>query len=406
MSRSRSSPDEPATGSALELGSRNPLARIAYILGPVAGSTSFAPAGDGWSRPSSETAAWGRPASPSGTARGPAIRSAIARERALRDARRRGATVHRLPPQRLTGAGLRNAARDALLGGALVVEAAGRDARVLDHVATAAGVEVLPEAMHLSSGGSVVARVRASGADAVLRIGIADAPGDPSRGAAGLAHLAALEGPFPRLLGTGRTAGAAWTLESARPGRRVFLLTPSLASQVAAVCAALPAGSGPPGASRRDLEALAGLLPEREDAFLALARSLRGELRSVPSILRHGDLWLGNLLADDRGLSGVVDWDAWDPGSVPGSDVLHLHATSRRIEERCELGEIWAKRPWRDEAFRSILGGPAREVPDDVLAIAWWAGEVRGTVSRHIARATDERWLAVNVDAVLRALRP
>jgi hypothetical protein len=151
---------------------------------------------------------------------------------------------------------------------------------------------------------------------------------------------------------------------------------------------------------------LATLLPDRADVLREVAHSLRGALRGLPSVLRHGDLWIGNLLVDAGRLSGVVDWDAWDPGAVPGADLLHLHATSRRIAERCELGDVWMGRPWRDAAYRSLLDPTAASIPEDVLAIAWWAGEVRGTVSRHPTRAVDEGWLAVNVDAVLRELRP
>lgn len=410
MSRSRPSPDEPAAGSALGHRTRDPLAAIAYLLGPAGGNARYVRADDGWTLPAppaGTTVVWGRPALASGTPRATAIRGALARERRLRAARRRpGVSVRRLPPQRLSGGGFRNAIRDALLGGAVVIlPAEPGERRVLDDAAAGAGVEGPLGRIHLSSGGSIVARVRTRGGDAVLRVGVADAPGDPSRGAAALAHLSAIDGPIPRLLATGRAGDAAWALESALPGGRPQRLTRELAANVAAVCAAFPSGNGPPGAPRRDLDALAALIPDREEALLALAREIRTELRTLTSILRHGDLWLGNLLVDGGGLSGIVDWDAWDPGSVPGADLLHLHATARRIEERCQLGEIWSRRPWREESFRATLRGPATEVPEDILAIAWWAGEVRGTVSRHPARATDEAWLAVNVDGVLRSLR-
>lgn len=411
MSRRRSSPAAPATGSAPDVTSRDPIERIAFLLGPADGSGVFVAADDHWRLPprsADRTVVWGRSASPSGSRIGAAARLSLAREAALSAARRDGARVHRIHPQTLGGGRRRNALRAALLGGA-IVEFPGRKpaSRVLDAAATAAGVRgIEAEAFHLSSSGTVLARVGVRGEAAILRVGVAGAPGDPSRGAAALAHLAAQTLPAPRLLATGEAAGASWTLETLLPGARPEAVSAELARDVAAVCHALPDGSGPPGSPRRDLEALAAALPDRADALRALAHDLRPDLRALPSVMRHGDLWAGNLLADEGRLSGVVDWDAWDPGAVPGADLLHLHATGRRIDERCELGEIWERRPWRDDGYRSLLAGAAPSVPEHVVSIAWWAAEINGTVSRHPARAVDDRWLAVNVDGVLRTLRP
>jgi hypothetical protein len=408
MSRSRPSPDEPAAGSALELRTRDPLARIAYLLGPSNGAGVYAPAGDSWRPPSTsgdEPVVFGRPALPSGTGRRTALRQALARERALSAIARQGGRVHRIPPQALGGGRARNALRSFLLGGAVAELGRATVPRILDVAATAADLR-LGERLHLSAGGSVIVRVEARGTPAIFRVGVAGAPGDPERGAEALAHLAAIDMPVPRLLATGTTVGASWSLETALGGQRPDALSLELFRHIAKLWAAMPAGNGPPAAPRRDLEALAALLPDRADLFRRLGESVRAPLRSLPSTMRHGDLWVGNLLVDDGRLTGIVDWDAWDPGAVPGADLLHLHATSRRIAERCQLGDVFARRPWRDEAFRATLRGPAAEVPAEVLAVAWWAGEVRGTVSRHPARAADERWLAVNVDAVLRTLRP
>lgn len=411
MSRRRSSPGEPATGSAPDVTSPDPIERIAFLLGPSEGSGTFVAADAGWRLPERDpvtTQVWGRSALPSGMSRRAAARQALARERALAIVRRgRRGRVHRIPPQTLGGSRWRNTLRVTLLGGAVVeLPATEPGPRVLDDAAAGAGVALADRALHLSSSGSILARVRARDGEAILRVGVEGAPGDPARGAAALAHLSPISLPVPRLLATGRAAGASWTLETALPGRRPTGGSPEVARDVADLCAAMPPGNGPPAAPRRDLEALAELVPERADGLRELAHSLRGALRGLPSVLRHGDLWIGNLLVDEGRLSGVVDWDAWDPGAVPGADLLHLHATSRRIAERCELGEIWARRPWRDDAYRSMLDAAAAAVPEEVRAIAWWIGEVRGTVSRHPARAVDERWLAVNVDAVLRALRP
>lgn len=414
MSRRRSSPAKgtgPETRSAPDITSSDPIERIAFLLGPAAGSAVFVPADDRWRAPSradSPSLLWGRSALPSGTAPVRAARTALAREVALARTSRRRAQVHRMAPQILSGGRVRNGVRRFLLGGAIVgFPAAGNERRVVDEAAAAAGVTLDPAApLHLSSSGAVLVRVRAGNADALLRVGVAGAPGDPSSGATALAHLSALELPVPRLLRTGAAAGSSWALETLLPGRRPRGTSPDLARRVADVLAILPAGIGPPGAPRRDLDALASLLPERADPLRALANQIRAELRPLPSIMRHGDLWSGNLLAVGGRLTGIVDWDAWDPGAVPGADLLHLYAAGRRIAERRHLGQLWGDRPWKDDAYRSLLTGPSASIRDEVLSIAWWAGEVRGTVARHPARAEDEAWLQINVDAVLRTLRP
>jgi hypothetical protein len=40
----------------------------------------------------------------------------------------------------------------------------------------------------------------------------------------------------------------------------------------------------------------------------------------------------------------------------------------------------------------------------DCVGIAWWASEVHGTLARLPHRASDERWVATNVDPVLSEL--
>jgi aminoglycoside phosphotransferase (APT) family kinase protein len=130
---------------------------------------------------------------------------------------------------------------------------------------------------------------------------------------------------------------------------------------------------------------------------------------TLPSVLRHGDLWLGNLLVERGALSGVVDWDAWHPASLPGTDLLHLVASSRAFATRRSFGELMAERPWEDALFaraadrywRGLGIDPACEVLEAVGA-AWWAATTRANVQRHPGTAHDPRWLARSVDTLLR----
>ncbi|HJR19704.1 MAG TPA: hypothetical protein VJ922_08305, partial [Actinomycetota bacterium] len=65
MSRSRSSPGEPAMGPAPVVGSRDPLERIAFLLAPAGRPWAFLSADDRWSLPARDTSrnvVWGRSA--------------------------------------------------------------------------------------------------------------------------------------------------------------------------------------------------------------------------------------------------------------------------------------------------------------------------------------------------------
>jgi hypothetical protein len=117
---------------------------------------------------------------------------------------------------------------------------------------------------------------------------------------------------------------------------------------------------------------------------------------------------LGNLLVRGVALSGVVDWDAWDPDGVPAADLLHLFATDLALASGRELGEVWVEAPWRSETFRSFsapywsaLGASPAEQTLLLAGVAWWAAAVAGTLARAPHRAVDERWVVANVDRVV-----
>ena len=105
----------------------------------------------------------------------------------------------------------------------------------------------------------------------------------------------------------------------------------------------------------------------------------------------------------------MVDWDAWHPKGVPGADLLELFASGDRLRARRPLGVVWAERPWRDPAFSELSSAYADRLglhPEDwdVVAVAWWAAKVAGTLRRLPMRGEDEPWLAEVVDPVLERL--
>jgi Protein of unknown function (DUF1679) len=363
---------------------------------------------------------WGR--TPEGSASlASAARLAGLREVSLRTLGRRlpahlhVVAVHRLPPRRLATGRLRGRVRAALRGGALVeLGSPAPGARVLDAVAEAAGVRVPGRGFHAGAGGALLVRgFLADGPAAVLRVARSGSPGDPSALADTLERLGRDRVPFaPRLYARGNTAGASWLAEAALPGRRPAHASDSLTRQVAELCASFPRRNGAPTATAADLSAVAGTLPDRAAEIGALSSEIFAHLRTVPSILRHGDLWAGNLLVDRRGrLSGLVDWDAAHPAAVPGADLLQLVATEFRRKAHRALGPAFLAEPWRLPEFAEAAAGYWRAVgvrPDDdllgVVGVAWWATEVHGTLARLPHRAADERWVETNVDRVLARL--
>ena len=215
----------------------------------------------------------------------------------------------------------------------------------------------------------------------------------------------------PRLLGHGLAAGGSWTLESVLEGRRPGSLTAGLARRAASVLATFPRADGPPRTVATDLRGAAAALSARAGVLGRLADALATETAGLPAILRHGDLWTGNLLVDGGMLTGIVDWDAADPAGLPGADLLQLVATDLRRREHHSLGEAFLARPWDTTAFRAAAADywPGTGIVPtprliELAGIAWWAAEVHGTLARLPHRAADERWLASNVDPVLASL--
>lgn len=349
-----------------------------------------------------------------------AARRAAAREVALRTMRRRIPSrlrlvaVHRLPPRQLEPAGLRGTIRTIIRGGALIeLSTLPTGDRVVDRALAAAGATRSFGGLHAGTGGAMVIRVvLADRSLGLLRLARAGASADPASLADTLELLTqAGVSLVPRVRARGHTAGASWVVEGALPGRRPRRLTGALARQVAAVCAAFPRGDGPPLATAADLSHIGRWLPDRAVSVARLGAELAGQVQSLPSVLRHGDLWAGNLLVDRGRLSGLVDWDAANPSAVPGTDLLQLVATELRKRAADELGPGFLNRPWRTSMFSGVtahywpsFGLRPNDPLLDVVGIAWWATEVHGTLARLPHRAADERWVATNVDRVLSAL--
>ncbi|MGH2698541.1 MAG: phosphotransferase, partial [Actinomycetota bacterium] len=305
---------------------------------------------------------WGRPPLPSGT-QGPRLaQNALERERALRSLRNEPpeplAVVawHRWHPSSIRPGMLRNGLRKTLLGGLLVemVTPDGRgDHRVIDEVAGAAGATGRVTDFRPASGGSALFVLDAAdGRRVLVRAGLVDTPSDPGHSSGALELLGRDEVPFaPRRLGGGEVAGASWTSESMLSGARPRRITPPLVADLATFCSRLPRSGGPGTAPASDAGVIASALPDHASVVTPLGDEIAAVLQGFPGMMRHGDFWSGNVLGRSGRLSGVIDWDAWHPAAVAGTDLLHFLVVEQALRSQRGLGEFWGRRPWSSEEF-------------------------------------------------------
>jgi hypothetical protein len=339
-----------------------------------------------------------------------ALSHAVRRELTVAGRRvRRGppAVVHRLPSGTTRDTGLRRAARDVLLGGAVIErDRRGEVRRVLDEVLGAAGATPVGS-LRVGTGGGVLLPVDAGGRPAILRVGIVGSAGDPLPTATTLAAIGPLA-VVPEALGRGIVEGLQWTTESRLPGRAPRHVTDGLVASVLGVLRALPHDDGPPSSFVDDVDRIAAALPTEAERLVALVTTFDPVLRTLPAIRRHGDLWSGNLLVEGDRLTGLVDWDASHAAAVPGTDAMQLLSGEQRGRRGHTLGSAFLARPWESDRATRVLGPwwaaeLGRRPSSDVLvaiAAAWWATEVAGTLAR-TERAGDDAWLDANVRPVL-----
>jgi hypothetical protein len=353
---------------------------------------------------------WGRGPLPSGTDWATLATNAWHREQALLRLRRtRRFRIHRWGPSRLRPGAVRNRLRGFVRGGA-VVEVAGGARRVLDEVSEAAGLQDAITEFAVGSGGVLHARVGrgGDGSAALLKVAATGDPADPAHEALGLGLLgeAAVE-PVPLLRGAGRVADLSWSMQSIVPGSRPDRISDGLAAEVGLFCARLPRGRGGWESLKRDADVVAEAVPSLAEELQASVQQAEEGLSGCPTVLRHGDLWSANLLVRSGHLTGVVDWDAWDPDGVPGADLLQLVVREHARKRNRPLGALWAEQPWLSDEYRRLSAGywdslGTRPTTSILNAIgrAWWLNQVASTMSRLPHLAADRTWLEANVRPV------
>lgn len=401
---------------------KEPFAVLSQLLLPLEDGAALH-AGPGWrleNLPVASVVVWGREPWSAETPLARAAGSAVARERRLMGLQRTPpsgmsvAAIHRWPPPGKRHGAVADTARRALLGGAVAELVRKPVPRVIDLCAAAAAADGPVRDIQPVSAGAVIARVVARPqTKAVLRATHQDGPGDPLRAAIALERLRQKEWPFvPRSLSSGRLRDSVWTLETELPGRRPRRLTGSLMLEVREFCVGLPPGEdsatvGP------DIEVMTAAFPEWGHRLRRLADWSTQQLATAPSVMSHGDLWGGNLLATRGRLSGVIDWDSWRASGVPGTDLLHLYGMDRAARSGNQLGAVWVGRPWRSPTFASWTmpywrAFGIRPDPDfmDAVGVAWWASRVAYRLTVRPSLAEQQSWVTGTIQRVLDAVEP
>jgi hypothetical protein len=358
---------------------------------------------------------WGRQPTPCAAGLAPLARHAARREHALQSLTHRSPRplrimcVHRWRPTVFQRSAL-SAWRSAAAAGALVELSSGTaHERLVDVAAAAAGGQTPVRKLSVGAGGSLLARIATKdGGRLILRVGDAHSA---NRGSVALEHLARLGLPnVPLPAGRGRVGHATWSAERALPGRRPGRAGRRLLAHAIDLCLRLPRRAASATALADDFQAIGARLPALKAPLAQRYTQLRSTISALPAVMRHGDLWAGNLLVDRGILSGVVDWDAWHPAAVPGTDLLHLVAMEEVIARGRSLGEVWLERPWNRAGFRDVTARYWRELEitldQEVLHAVgwgWWANQVAWSLARRPELANDEQWLDRNVDVVMNA---
>jgi hypothetical protein len=356
---------------------------------------------------------WGRMPARRQRLRG-AVRSALAREEILLALRGGRFGLRHWDTERIPPIGRRAAwqmpLRSVLMSGAIVRLGAGSARqRVADSIAGHAGHKGRRARLAVSGDGSVRARItRPDEPPAVLRLATVGGLKDAARnsyalrvlGESGAAHV-------PRLVGAGTLLEVGWSVEQELPGAPVQALSPGLLGEVAAWAATLPRTGGPALSVGERLGRIGAAFPALAADLRPAQERARAVAAAIPAVLEHGDLWAGNLLAADGRLTGVVDWDNWHPAGVPGADLLHVIAMTRRAETRQELGELWLERPWAGARFRDATADYwdrlGLELTDELawlVGVSWWAAHVTAGLRRGRQPASDPAWVARNVENV------
>jgi aminoglycoside phosphotransferase (APT) family kinase protein len=169
--------------------------------------------------------------------------------------------------------------------------------------------------------------------------------------------------------------------------------------------------SGSPAADARVLSSAVD--PAQADALRRFGERLEARVARLPRSVTHGDFSYGNLLQEGGSLTGVVDWNKVQLGSLPLLDLINLLLTSEVAVSRRSHGRVfreyllpWARAGGDDtvRAFSRRIGVELREGLLEDLVAVWWLDRHAQQVRTYSDRLQRPAWLRENIELPLDAL--
>lgn len=317
---------------------------------------------------------------------------------------RRGSLIRLKPPRSAEFTVPVSKARDAVLGGWLVLPPvdAGEET-VLDVVMDQAfgSRSVHTSEPKITANGSILV----VGSRVLVRVGLAGGLSDPTGQFANLRRCNALGlSVVPEALSEGRVGRFAWTTESLLPGSRPGRMSRTITEDALVFCHEMPSLDQP---IANVFASLFETVPTHRAVLEELAEAVNSSLVGFPSVFTHGDMWRGNLLAESR-LTGVVDWDAATDSGVPGVDVLHVLGDSMGRRRGKSFGEIAAIEAWEAPSVRRHLDAYLRRRSIEPAArlrtavgLSWWATVTSNSLGRNPGLVNSREWMDRNVNILV-----
>jgi aminoglycoside phosphotransferase (APT) family kinase protein len=297
----------------------------------------------------------------------------------------------------------------------------GRTPTILEAVLTEAsessGIELAPREGSVRAGFLLV-----TDDSTVLRVAVGPSRDELIENARALSYLHARDGTgrvrtlVPRVLATGRSGLADWTLESRIRGSalptRADAATLSSCIDFLESLHLVP-GAGDDRVSFVDCarEVAPACAASDADLVTRIGEALDERLADVPRGFAHGDFFPGNVLLDAGGLAGVIDWDGGGPGRVPLVDLLHLVLHVEDPPRDDEWGPELVRRllPWASAggdgtAADYLSRVRAADAPLVDLVVAYWLERTAYQLRARPIRWEQPDWIAANVRSPLPAM--
>jgi hypothetical protein len=219
---------------------------------------------------------------------------------------------------------------------------------------------------------------------------------------------------IPRILASGTTGLARWSLENRLKGAPSPHDLPDVLVDDCLEFLVDLSGLGGTALEHPVLghaEKVASLLSaERAASLRRIAAGIDSHLGGVTPSFAHGDFCTSNLLVQGDRLSGVIDWDGGGGGRLPLLDLLHLRLLAVTRAAPDQWGDAVVRylfplsRGGGDTAVQRYCHAVGLDLGPhglESLAIAYWLERVSYQIGMYAERRGDSVWWERSVERVL-----